>query len=178
MDFDLLGSEEIYRGRAFKVEQVQARLPNGQVRQFDLVRHPGAVVIIPIDNEGRIWFVRQYRVGAGQVMLELPAGTLEPGEDPEVCAAREVREETGMAAASLHKLGGFYMAPGYTSEYLHIFLANGLTPKPLQADADEFLQTTALPVDNVYGMVARGEIIDGKTLASLLLMQQHREPLE
>jgi ADP-ribose pyrophosphatase len=173
MDFDILGSEKIYKGRAFNVEQVQARLPDGRVRHYDLVLHPGAVVIVPVDSEGRIWFVRQYRVGAGQVMLELPAGTLEPGEEPEVCAAREVREETGMAAASLRRLGGFYMAPGYTSEYLHIFLANGLTPQPLEADADEFLQTAAIPIDEVYRMASAGALTDGKTLASLLLVRQY-----
>ncbi len=170
-----LSSETVYTGRAFQVEVVDARMPDGAVRRFDLVRHPGAVTIIPLDAGGRIWFVRQYRFGANAPLLELPAGTLNPGEDPAACAAREVREETGMAAKKLVKLGEFYLAPGYSTEYMHIFLATDLYPDQLPGDEDEFLQIEAIPADQVLQMARDNQLNDGKTLAALLLALPHLE---
>lgn len=168
-NFDLLHHETVYTGRAFSVEVVEARLPDGKVRLYDLVRHPGAVTIVPLDDQGRIWFVRQYRLGADMPLLELPAGTLNLQEDPAVCAAREVREETGMAARELKKLGELYLAPGYSTEFMHIFLATGLYPDRLEGDDDEFLQTEAIPAAEVLRMVRENEMNDGKTLAALML---------
>jgi ADP-ribose pyrophosphatase len=167
--FDLLNTRNIYNGRAFSVDSVEVRLPDGKRSTFDLVRHPGAVALVVVDDEQRILMVRQYRMGADRDLLELPAGTLNPGEPPEVCAAREVREETGFAARDLRKLGAFYMAPGYSSEYLHIFLATGLYPARLDADEDEFIQVEAIAAQAIPGMIASGEIEDGKTLAGLLM---------
>lgn len=169
MDFDIKGRNNIFTGRAFQVELLQLQLPNGKVRQYELINHPGAVTIVPVDNDGNILFVRQFRVGAGKTLLELPAGTLGKGEEPAHCASREIREETGMAAGEMKELGSFYLAPGYSSEYMHIFLATDLTYDPLPEDDDEFLELTAIPVEEVYQMAAAGEINDGKTLAALLL---------
>lgn len=166
--FELLKTETVYTGRAFRVEMVDARMPDGNVRRFDLVRHPGAVTIIPL-QEGKLFFVRQYRFGADDALLELPAGTLHPGEDPAVCAAREVREEIGMAAGKLDKLGEFYLAPGYSTEYMHVFLAGELYSDQLPGDDDEFLQVEAIPVDQVLQMARDNRLNDGKTLAALLL---------
>ena len=173
MPSKILQSETIYQGRAFSVERVLTQLPDGKERNYDLVRHSGAVTIIPVDAQGRILLVRQFRVGANQKMLELPAGLIEPGEDPVECAARETREETGMAAGSLVKIGEFFMAPGYSSEFLHIFLARDLSHAPLKPDADEFLELETIPVSEVYQMAQSGQIADGKTLAALLLARSH-----
>lgn len=171
--FEWLDKEEIYRGRAFGVEKVKVRLPDGRITHYDLVKHTGAVTLVPVDDQNRIVFVRQYRMGAGDMLLELPAGTLEDNEDPTICAAREIREETGMAAKETLKLGEFFLAPGYSSEYMHVYLMTGLYAAPLEHDDDEFLQTEAIPVDIVWKMIQENQINDGKTLACLLMAMPH-----
>ena len=113
--------------------------------------------------------VRQYRHATGGDLLELPAGTLEENENPEVCAAREIREETGMAAREFTKLGEFYLAPGYSTELMVVFLARGLSHDPLEADADEFLSVESVPIVEAIQMAERGEIPDAKSLAALFL---------
>ena len=175
--FELLHSDTIFKGHAFSVELVLTKLPDGNQKVYELVRHREAVTIVPIDPAGQIYFVSQYRIGAGQSLLELPAGVLEPGEDPAGGAGREVREEIGLAAGKLLKLGEFFMAPGYSSELLHIFMATDLYPAPLEADADEFLQVEKMPVQRAYEMAGAGLIKDGKTLAALLLARPHLLPL-
>ncbi len=169
MRFQLLDEETVYRGRVFDLARVHFRLPNGKEPTFDLVKHRGAVVIVPVDLQGNIWFVRQFRIGAEQNLLELPAGLLEEGESPEATAAREIQEEIGMAHRSLEKLGAFYMVPGYSTEKLHAYLASGLYPSSLPTDEDELLERVALPIQQVYAMAESGKIQDGKTLACLLL---------
>lgn len=169
MAFELLNRTVLHAGRVFTVAQHTLRLPNGKSQTYDLVEHEGAVTILPLDELGNIWFVRQHRLGAGRSLLELPAGVLHAGEDPLEGAAREVREEIGMAAATLKPLGGFYMAPGYSTEYMHVFLAAGLTPAPLPQDDDEFLERIAIPTYKALAMAQRGELEDGKTLVALFL---------
>lgn len=169
MKYQTLQSEPVYQGKAFRVRRDQVRLPDGEAARLDIVEHVGAVTILPLGQDGRIWFVRQYRHAAAQELLELPAGTLEVGEPPEDCARREIREETGLAAGDMRKLGEFFLAPGYSTEYMHVFLATGLRPDPLPGDHDEFISVEAYPVAEVYRMIAEGEIQDGKTLAALLL---------
>jgi ADP-ribose pyrophosphatase len=171
MDFTILSRKVIYEGRAFDVQKVLARLPDGREHEYDLVSHRGAVTLVPVDQDGNLWFVRQFRLGAMQELLELPAGVMEENEAPKVSAERELREEIGMAAKELRELGQFYMAAGYSSEYLHIYLATGLYPSPLAQDADEFLQVQAIPVKQVYEMVHANQVHDGKTLAALLLVE-------
>jgi ADP-ribose pyrophosphatase len=168
-----LGEELVYHGRVFDLVRAKLRLPNGKEHTYDLVKHAGAVVILPLDDAGNIHFVRQYRVGAQATLLELPAGLLEEGETPEVCAHREVQEETGMAAQTLQKLGAFYMVPGYSTEKLHVYLATGLSASRLPGDEDEFIEDVSLPVAEVLAMAKSGQIQDGKTLAVLLLAQEH-----
>ncbi len=169
MSFKLLDEEIIYRGRVFDLVRAHFRLSNGKEPTFDLVKHHGAVVIVPVDTDGNIWFVRQFRIGAQQDLLELPAGLLETGESPEVSAAREIQEEIGMASGQLEKLGEFYMVPGYSTEKLNAYLATGLYPSVLPSDEDELLERVALPIEEVYRMAESGKIQDGKTLACLLL---------
>jgi len=175
MPFELLHSEIMYPGRAFTIRRDTLRLPDGRETRFDIVEHIGSVVIVPLDAAGQLLFVRQYRHAAGQDMLELPAGTLDEGESPDDCARREVREETGMAAGKLERVGGFYLAPGYSTEYMHVYLATDLVDDPLEADADEFLSVERVPVSVAMEMCARGDFPDAKTLAALLLVRSRLE---
>jgi ADP-ribose pyrophosphatase len=178
MPFELLGSEIVYPGRAFTIRRDTLRLPDGRETKLDIVEHVGSVVILPVDADGNLLFVCQYRHAAGLDLLELPAGTLDEGESPEACARREVREETGMAAGNLEELGGFYLAPGYSTEYMHVYLATDLHPDPLEADADEFLTVERLPLAKALASAARGEIPDAKSLAAFFMAQSRLEGLE
>src|SRR5262249_26461330 len=135
--------------------------------------HGGSVVLLPIDAEGNLLFVRQYRHAAGRELLELPAGTREADEPYEECAAREIREETGMQAETLVRIGSFYLAPGDSTEYMGVFLATGLKHNPLDPDEDEFLQVEKMPVREAYAMAERGDLPDSKSLAALLLAEPH-----
>ena len=171
MPFTTLNREIIYHGRAFNVEIVKMQLPDGKIRAYDLVEHKGAVTIVPVDDAGNILFVRQYRVGADQELLELPAGLLNQDEPHAEAAAREVREETGMAARQMTLLGDFYPAPGYSSEHMHVYLAPGLHPDPLDQDDDEFLELVSIPAAEAVNMARRGEIRDGKSLAALMMVE-------
>ncbi len=169
MDYEQIDSETVFRGRVFEVRQDRVRLPDGRIMKLDIVAHPVAVVIVPVDAEGNIWFIRQYRHAAGSVLLELPAGVAEANEPPEFSAGRETREEIGMSAGQLKKIGEFYIAPGYTTEYLYIYLATDLTPAPLPPDDDEFITVERIPIPRAYQLAEQGEIYDAKTLAALLL---------
>jgi ADP-ribose pyrophosphatase len=173
MDIKTIQSRHVYSGKVFNVRQDQVRLPGGQIAELDVLEHHGAVVIVPVDETGQIWFIQQYRHPTGGILMELPAGTLEPEEAAEVCALREVREEIGMSAGNLRKIGEFYIAPGYSTEYLHIFLAKDLKPDPLPADADELITVEKIPAERAYQLAAQGEIHDAKTLAALLLLKNY-----
>jgi ADP-ribose pyrophosphatase len=177
MTFELLSSVKTYQGRAFDVRRDRVRLPGGKQAELDIVDHPGAVTLVPVDSQGRVWLVRQYRHAAGIELLELPAGTLGPAETPEACARREIREEIGMAAGRLEKIGEFFLAPGYSTEYMHVFLATDLSPDPLQADEDEFLSAEPVPLDQLLQMAGSGRIRDGKSLAALFLLPPYIQAL-
>jgi len=171
MALEILESQTIYTGRVFSLRQDKIRLQNKLVSQIDVVVHHGAVAILPIDKDGYVWFIRQYRPAAQEVLWEIPAGTLEKSEIPEDCAQRELREEIGMGAGQLQKIGAFYLAPGYSTELIHIFLAADLFPDSLEGDADEEIETVRLSIAEVYQLVQQGEIRDAKSLAVLLLAQ-------
>lgn len=169
MKFAILDRETKYRGRAFSVQKVNIQLPNNKESIYDLVVHNNSVTIIPIDQDGNIWFVTQFRLGSESQLMELPAGVIETGEDATECAAREIREEIGMAAEKLERLGEFYLAPGYSNENMIIFLARGLYPSALKPDADEFLSCSKFHFSEVLKMCESGKINDAKTLAALML---------
>ncbi len=175
MPFELLKSETLLKGRAFAIRRDLMKTPDGRETKFDIIEHGGSVVLVPLDADGNLLFVRQYRHAAGADLLELPAGTLDEGEPPELCAAREIREETGFAAGKLEKLGDFYLAPGYSTEFMTVFLATELTHDPLEADADEFLSVERIPVKDAFEMAERGEMPDAKSLAALLLARPRLE---
>jgi ADP-ribose pyrophosphatase len=173
MPVETIARELIYRGRAFNVCRDEVRFPNQHTMHLDIIEHVGAVTILPIDAEGRILFVRQYRHAAGKELLELPAGTLNVGELPENCALREIREETGFAAGNLIKLGEFFLAPGYSTEYMVVYLANELHHDPLPGDEDEFISLETIPIEQAYDLALNGELQDGKSLAALLLARPY-----
>lgn len=159
--------ERVYDGRVIHLVVLDVTLPNGGAAKRELVRHPGAVAIVPLIGDD-VLMVRQFRMAANRVMLEIPAGTLNPGEDPMVCAGRELQEETGYKPGVLESLGGIFVAPGYTTEYIHLFLATGLTESRLAMDEDEFIEPARMPLSELVAMIERGEIEDGKTTAALL----------
>lgn len=173
MKFKTLKSEIVYEGKAFNVRREQLLLPDEKTTWFDLVVHPGAVTLIPIDSQGRVLLVRQYRHAVGKELLELPAGTLEAGEDPDVCAAREVREETGMSAGKIIKIGEFYLVPGYSTEYMYIYIASELQADPLPGDDDEFITVEAYPLNDLPDLISKGVLQDAKSLAALSLAQPY-----
>lgn len=173
MPYEILHTETLYHGRAFNVRRDEIRLPDGKTARVDIVDHVGAVTLVPVDEQKRVWFVRQYRHPAGDVLLELPAGMVEHGELPLDCARREIREEIGMAAGRIELIGEFYLAPGYSSEFIRVFLATDLRPDPLPGDADEFISIEPIPLEVVQQMVESGKIRDAKTLASLMLAKRY-----
>ena len=175
MPFKFIKSETLMKGRAFTIRRDYLKTPDGRETKFDIIEHGGSVVIIPVDQRGNVLLVRQYRHATGMDLLELPAGTLDDDEEPEVCAAREIREETGMAAGKLVKLGDFYLAPGYSTEFMHVFLATELKDDPLEADADEFLSVESIPLSEAIRMAESGEMPDAKSLAALFMAKQHLE---
>ena len=175
MPFELLRSETLLKGRAFTIRRDTMKTPDGRETKFDIVEHGGSVIIVPMDHEGNLLFVRQYRHAAGMDLLELPAGTRDGDEPFEECAAREIREETGMEAGTLKHIGSFYLAPGYSTEYMGVFLAADLKHNPLDADDDEFLSVEKVPVREAILSAERGEIPDAKSLAALLLARPHLE---
>jgi ADP-ribose pyrophosphatase len=172
----LIGSRDVYEGRVVKLRVDTIEIERGNVRR-EVVEHPGAVVIVPLDGEGRVLWIRQYRYAVDKELLELPAGTLEPGEDPLTCARREVAEETGFAASNLEPLGQFFSAPGFCTELMHAFAATGLTEaSDAHLDEDEEIEVTALTMEESLARIDAGEVIDAKSLASFFLYLRRQRP--
>ena len=176
MPFELIRSDTLLQGRTFRIRRDLLKTPDGRETKLEIIEHGGSVVVIPIDAEGNMLFVRQYRHAAGRDLLELPAGTRDSADEPyEECAAREIREETGMEAGTLAKVGEFFLAPGYSTEFMAVYLATNLKHNPLEPDADEFLSVEKMSVKDAFAMVMRGGMPDAKSLAALLLARPHLE---
>jgi ADP-ribose pyrophosphatase len=169
----IVASTPIYKGRVIDVRVDEIELEPGRVFKRDVVGHPGAVVILPVDAQGRLLWITQYRYAAGKTLLELPAGTLEEGESPLATAQREIVEEVGFAAATWHDLGGFYSAPGFCSEYLYAYLATDLREDQADGDEDEDITVIPLSLEETYARMDAGEITDAKSLATLMLYLRH-----
>lgn len=163
----------LVRGAKFDFERLTVRKPDGTEFSREFIRHPGAVVILPLleepGRETRIAFVRNARWAVGRYLLELPAGTLEAGEDPADCAGRELVEETGYRAARLAHLATFYTSPGLSDELMRAYLATGLTFAGQRLEADEDLSVELIPAARVQGLIESGDLADGKSIAALLL---------
>jgi ADP-ribose pyrophosphatase len=158
----------LFQGIRFRVERAVQTTPDGSRHVREVVRHPGAVVILPLLDDGRVCFVRNYRVAVEQTLIELPAGTLEPDEAPATTALRELAEETGYRAARMEHLLTFCMSPGILDEQMHLFLAEGLQPGPMALEAGEDIQPLLCTWEEALEMARRGEIRDAKTLVGLL----------
>lgn len=177
-DHDLIekpvSSERIYDGAMINVRRDTVTLPNGRKASREVVEHPGAVAIVPVTADGRVVMVRQFRHPVGQVLLEIPAGKLDPGEQPDDCARRELEEETGFAAKNLKRLAAIYTGPGFSNEIIHLYLASGLTAAARHPDEDEFLAVESYDRDQLKKMLAAGALRDAKTLVGLLLTENER----
>jgi len=174
MKFEVLNSETVFKGRAFSIRRDELRTPSGDTTYYDIIGHHGSVVLIPIDDEDNILFVRQDRHATETNLLELPAGTLDGADEPRLdCAKREIREETGFGAKKMLKLGEFFLVPGYSTELMTVYLATELYFDPLDPDADEYLQVERIPLADAFSMAETGKIPDAKTLASLLMARPH-----
>jgi ADP-ribose pyrophosphatase len=169
MSFEVVSSENKYSGRVLALRVDRVRLANGKETRLEILEHRGSVVMVPVDADGGIWLVRQYRHAAGREILELPAGTLETGEDPAACAGRELREEIGMAAGTLARIGGFFLAPGYATEFMHVFLAGDLHPDRIPPDEDEILQPEKMSLMELRQRLEAGHLEDAKTVAALAI---------
>jgi ADP-ribose pyrophosphatase len=168
MQETIVDTQDIFDGRVVHLLLHKVRLPDGEYSKREVVEHPGAVAIVALDDQQNVLMVRQFRLPAGKILYEIPAGTLEDDEAPEVCASREMREETGYKPANLESLGGFYTAPGYTTEFIHLFYATGLSEARLEQDVDEFIELERMPFSKALEMIEQGEIVDGKTILGLL----------
>ena len=166
--------ERVHEGIILDLEVDRVRLPSGVEASREVVRHRGAVVILPLHEDRRVEFVRQYRYPTEAVLLELPAGKLDPGEEPRECAGRELAEETGWQPVEIHELGSFFTTPGFSDEVLHAFIATPLEPAPEVAqDPDEAIEIVTMTVDEALAACRDGNIRDSKTLATFLLAQLH-----
>ena len=161
-------TQHVHRGRVIEVTSERLRYANGRIYDLDLVHHPGAAAVVPIDAEGRVCLVRQYRIGIEDFMWEIPAGKLDAGEPPAACAVRELKEETGIVADQWTSLGLFIPAPGIYTEIIYLYLARSLHVGKPAPDADEDLELQWLPLDEALQRVLNGEWNDGKTAVALL----------
>lgn len=167
--------EKVFNGRLLQVHLDVVALPDGVEEVREVIRHPGAAVVVPHLGDGKFIFVRQYRYAIDRETLEFPAGRLDPQEDPEICARRELAEETGFTARRWKLLFCLHPAPGYTDELLHIYLAEGLEAGPDHPDADQRVLTLEVSLEQMMAWFHEGKITDGKTCAAMLYMKAFPE---
>lgn len=174
-----LASQTAWRGRLLQVDLDQIRTPNGTELELEIIRHPGAAAVVPLLSDAgatdpTVLLIRQYRYAADGMVWEIPAGVLEPGEAPDACARRELREETGAEAEVIERLTTIYTTPGFTDERIHLFLASGIRPGAARPNPDELIECVPVPLSRALEMVRDGEISDGKTVVSLLYVAGFR----
>lgn len=171
---EVVSSTTIYRGRVLEFKNTTVRLPSGNPYTREIVEHPGAVAILPI-LEDKILLIRQFRLAAGRVLYELPAGTLSEGENPDACAEREIIEETGYRAGKLERIFECYLAPGYSTELMYFYVATELEAGPQHLAEDEAIKVYPTPLKEALAMVERNEIMDAKTAVGLLLYDKFEQ---
>jgi ADP-ribose pyrophosphatase len=170
-----LASRRIYGGRVVRLDLDTVRFPDGSTGELEVIRHPGAAAIVPCASDPRgqdptILMIRQFRYAAGGPLWEIPAGTLDPGENPEACARRELREETGTRAARLERLTSIFTTPGFTDEVIHLYMASELTTGEPSRERDEFIEVMPQPLSRVLALIRDGEVRDAKTIVAILYM--------
>jgi ADP-ribose pyrophosphatase len=165
---ETIASRTVYEGKIVDLDVEKVRLPNDQVVEMEMIRHPGAAAVVPVDDKGNVLLVRQYRHATKGFLLEVPAGKLDAGEPPETCALREVEEETGHRAGTLVPLGWIWTTPGFTDERIWLYLATDLAPTRQALQSDEVLSLERYPLDEAIAMAERGEIQDAKSVCALL----------
>ena len=164
----IISEEQAWKGRFLDVRSARVELPNGRVTGRDLVRHPGASAVVALTESGKIVLVRQYRTAIDRVTVEIPAGKLDPGEDPLECAKRELHEETGFSANRIQYLTTIATTPGFCDEVIHIYMATGLTFDGANPDDDEFVNVDLVPLSELIDAVLDGKIEDAKTVVGAL----------
>jgi ADP-ribose pyrophosphatase len=162
-----IASQSIYEGRIIKVKVDEVLLPNGHTAKREIVNHQGAVAVLPLTDDGKMVAVRQFRKPLERTIVEIPAGKLEPGEEPLACASRELEEETGYQAKHFDHLSSFYTSPGFADELLHVYIATGLTKGESRPDEDEFVDVLELTLEEAHELHRSGEIRDAKTVTAL-----------
>jgi ADP-ribose pyrophosphatase len=163
-----ISSREIFNGQVVHLHVDTVRLPDGSQADREVVGHSGAVVVLPLTAGGEVVLVRQFRYPVGEILLELPAGKMDPGESPLQYASRELEEETGYRAADWRQICSFYTTPGFSNELLYMLEAKGLTAGEAHPDAEEFIDTVTVPLERARNMIRSGEIRDVKTIAGIL----------
>ncbi len=175
MDFTekTLESRRIFEGKVIKVRLDRVQLPDGRESEREIVEHVGAVAIVPVDEQNMVYLVRQYRKPLERVLLEIPAGKLEAGEDPLECARRELVEEIGYYPRQMRQMAFYYSSPGFSDEAIYLYLATELEPRESPGEEGEFLDVHRLSLDEAMAKIMAQEIDDGKTIAGLLLAAKH-----
>jgi len=174
MKFRVVAEREIYQARIIRLVAKDLVLPTGRRTTFTIVEHPGAVAIVPVHANGDIVLLKQFRPSIGEEIFEIPAGTIEKGEAPLATAKREIIEETGFKARSWTKIAEFYTAPGFCTEFMHVYLARGLTPAEAEGDEDEILKPVRVALDTALKMIRAKKIRDAKSIAGLLIYHDRR----
>ncbi len=168
-EHETLERKSIFEGRIVRVYLDKVRLSNGKEAEREVVLHRGAVGMVALDEEGHVFLVRQYRHATGKYLVEIPAGKLAEGEDPQDCARRELMEEVARDGDEWVRLAKFYTSPGFSDEVLHLYLVRKLREEEAEADEDEFLEIVRVPLQEALAMISRGEIEDSKTICGLAL---------
>ena len=163
-----LSSQRIYEGRAVRLRVDTVERPGGKKTTREIVEHSDCVAVVVVDSKDNVLLVRQFRKAVDRSLLEIPAGGIEPGERPTDCVRRELQEEIGYFPNKIDKLGGFYVAPGYCTEYLHLYLATHLLESRREAEDTEDIEVVKVPLSRIPGLIASGEICDAKSIAGLL----------
>jgi ADP-ribose pyrophosphatase len=167
-----VSSQRVYTGKIVALDVDQVRFPDGEIGELEIIRHPGASAVVPFLDAGddpQVLLIRQYRYAADGYVYEIPAGRIDAGETPEQCALRELREETGYSAGHLRLLSSIYTTPGFIDEKIHLFLAEDLTFGVVSQEPDEFVELNPMRLSQAVAMIRSGEIVDGKSIAGLLL---------